>query len=229
LCKIVGQKTSCVLVFSFVTQITQISWKIRRIPFIEAAMLMGDRGKLEMRFNEAKEEGATEEIDQLPPPDVAAIIAMHFSHPSDRPYERLEMYRMRLERGLDAATRQFERLRKLTAGQEISKEQRTESVKKEFVQLVEESQELRSQQRAMERAAAENEAKEASAPDGNPKPAKQMQTEDRAVTIKATSCSTGSPPAARDPSPVTLSGENAAGKMPVVQSPPLTSQRKPGL
>jgi hypothetical protein len=46
-------------------------------------------------------------------------------------------------------------------------------------------QESEAQRNAAERAAAENEQKEASEPNGKSKPAKEMESEDRTITIKA--------------------------------------------
>ena len=118
---------------------------------------------------------------------------MQFADPNERPYERLEMYRMRLERGLDSATRMLERLRKQTAGAEISHHRKVQYEIADMDRLIQEHRESVAQRSAAERAAAENAPEEAKACDGNSTPAKEMQTEDRAVTIKASSPLSPSP------------------------------------
>src|SRR5205814_3239946 len=103
-----------------VHQITQISWKLRRIPAIEASLLKYHNLRGHREFEEGKEDGTFGEHDQLIQPTAEELIAMQFADPNDRPYERLEMYRMRLERGLDSASKMLDRLRGKTAGAEIS-------------------------------------------------------------------------------------------------------------
>src|SRR5205085_2479666 len=165
---------------------TQISWKLRRIPAIEAALLKYHNLRGHKEFEEGKEDGTFGENDQLAEPSAEELIAMQFADPNDRPYERLEMYRMRLERGLDAATRHLERLREQTAGAEISHHQKVQYEISDADQVIQRHRESQAQRCAAERAAAENAPKETSECDGNSKPAKEMQTQDRAVTIKAT-------------------------------------------
>jgi hypothetical protein len=168
-----------------VHQITQISWKLRRIPAIEAALLKYHNLRVHREFDEGKDDGDFDENDQLTEPSAEELIALQFADPNDRPYERLELYRMRLERGLDSATKMLERLRKQTAGAELSRDQKFAYEKADMNRVIQRYQESEAQRSAAERAAAENEAKEASEPDGNSKPAKEMQTEDRAGTFKA--------------------------------------------
>jgi hypothetical protein len=170
-----------------VYQITQISWKLRRIPAIEASLLKYHNLRDHKEFEEGKEDGTFGENDQLIEPTAEELIAMQFADPNDRPYERLELYRMRLERGLDSATKMLERLRKQTAGAEISHHQKVEYQKADMNRLIQRYRESEAQRSAAERAAAENEAKEASEPDGNSKPAKEMETQDRAGAFKAIS------------------------------------------
>src|SRR2546429_2780358 len=170
-----------------VFQITQISWKLRRIPAIEASLLKYHNLRGHKEFEEGKEDGTFGENDELAEPSAEELIAMQFADPNDRPYERLEMYRMRLERGLDSATRMLERLRKQTAGAEISHHRKVQYEIADMDRLIQQHRESVAQRSAAERAAAENGPEEASECDGNSTPAKEMQTEDRAVTIKATS------------------------------------------
>src|SRR3954468_631975 len=62
------------------------------------------------------------EIDRdtpMPAATAGIVLAGHFARTDDRPYERLEMYRNRLERGLHAALRQLEKLREQTQGEEL--------------------------------------------------------------------------------------------------------------
>src|SRR3954454_8840151 len=161
-----------------VYQITQISWKLRRIPEIEAALLKYHNLRVHRDFDEGKEDGDFDENDQLTEPSAEELIALQFADPNDRPYERLELYRMRLERGLDSATKMLERLRTQTAGAELSRNQKFEDEKADMNRVIKRYQESEAQRSAAERAAAENEAKEAKKPDGNPKPEKGMQMED---------------------------------------------------
>ena len=168
-----------------VHQITQISWKLRRIPAIEASLLKYHNLRGHREFEECKEDGSIPENHELIQPTAEELIAMQFADPNDRPYERLELYRMRLERGLDSATKMLERLRKQTAGAEISHHQKVQYEIADMNHVIEQHRESVTQRDAAERAAAENAPKEASEPDDNSKPAKEMQNEDCAVTIKA--------------------------------------------
>jgi hypothetical protein len=170
-----------------VHQITQISWKLRRIPAIEASLLKYHNLRGHREFEEGKEDGSIPENNELIQPSAEELIAMQFADPHDRPYERLELYRMRLERGLDSATKMLERLRKQTAGAEISHHQKFEYEKADMNRLIERYRESEAQRSAAERAAAENEAKELSQPDGNSKPAKEMENDNCAGTFKAIS------------------------------------------
>jgi hypothetical protein len=111
---------------------------------------------------------------------------MQFADPHDRPYERLEVYRMRLERGLDSATRMLERLRSQTAGEELSCHQKGQYEIADMNRLISEYRESVKLRAAAEAAAAENAAKEADACDDKCTPAKEMQSQEPAVTIKAT-------------------------------------------
>ena len=226
-----------------VFQITQISWKLRRIPAIEAALLKYHNLRGHKEFEEGKEDGTFRENDQLAEPTVPELIAMQFADPNDRPYERLEMYRMRLERGLDSATRMLERLRKETAGAEINHHQKVQYEIADMNRLIQQHRESVAQRSAAERAAAENAPKEASQPDSNSKPAKEMQSDNCAITIKATSSlspSPGTPGEGRGeglsarsqektPTPTLPRSTGRGSSDDVVQCPPLTSQRKPGL
>src|SRR2546423_4387110 len=161
-----------------VYQITQISWKLRRIPDIEAALLKFHHVRAHKEFEECKEDGTFNEHDTLIQPTVPELIAMQFADPNDRPYERLEMYRMRLERGLDAATRHLERLREQTAGAEICHHRKVEYEIADADQVIQRHRESVAQRCA----AAENGPKEAGEADGKSQPAKEMQTPDRAAT-----------------------------------------------
>jgi hypothetical protein len=169
-----------------VHQITQISWKLRRIPAIEASLLKYHNLRGYKEFEQAQEDGSIPEGNELIQPTAEELIAMQFADPHDRPYERLELYRMRLERGLDSATKMLERLRKQTAGAELSRHQKVEYEKTDMNRVIEGYRESEAQRLAMERTAAENEAKDVKEPDGNSKPAKEMQNDNCAVTIKAT-------------------------------------------
>ena len=204
-----------------VHQITQISWKLRRMPGIEASLLKYHNLRGHREFEEGKEDGTFGENDQLIQPTAEELIAMQFADPNDRPFERLEMYRMRLERGLDAATKMLERLREQTAGAEISHHQKVQYELADMNHVVQAHREALAQRRTAEAAAAENEPKEAKQCDGNSKPAEEMQTEDRAGTIKAVSSEISDLTSQiSNPKPFTED---------TVQSPPLTSSEKPGL
>lgn len=101
-----------------VTQLTQTLWKLRRIPAIEAALFEHDFASLEHAIEQGKEEGEIPEDTPMPEGSAAIILAGHFAR-ADRPYERLEIYRARLERGLHTLTTRLEKLRGQTAGEEI--------------------------------------------------------------------------------------------------------------
>src|SRR5256885_567843 len=145
-----------------VYQITQISWKLRRIPAIEAALLKFHNLRAHKEFEECKEDESIPEDNELIQPTAEELIAMQFADPHDRPYERLELYRMRLERGLDSATKMLERLRDQTAGAELSHHQKAQYEIADMKRVVEEYRESVALRSAAERAAAENEPKEAS-------------------------------------------------------------------
>src|SRR2546423_1496920 len=170
-----------------VHQITQISWKLRRIPAIEAALLKFHNLRAHKEFEECKEDESIPENNELIQPTAEELIAMQFADPHDRPYERLELYRMRLERGLDSATKMLHRLRDQTAGAELSRDQKFEYEKADMNRVIQGYQESEAQRSAAERAAAENEAKAASEPDGNSNAAKEMQPQECDGTIKAIS------------------------------------------
>src|SRR5205085_7980895 len=140
---------------------TQISWKLRRIPAIEASLLKYHNLRGHKEFEEGKEDGTFGENDELAEPSAEELIAMQFADPNDRPYERLEMYRMRLERGLDAATKHLERLRGQTAGAVISHHRKVEYEKADMDRLIDRHRESQAQRKAAERAAAENALEEA--------------------------------------------------------------------
>src|SRR5204863_4687543 len=57
-------------------QITQISWKLRRIPSIEAALLKYHNLRGHKEFEEGKEDGTFGENDQLAEPSAEELIAM---------------------------------------------------------------------------------------------------------------------------------------------------------
>src|SRR5206468_10135987 len=94
-----------------VTQITQICWKLRRIPAIEAGLLEYHHARFVTKLAKMREEGEIQDDIEPDAPDVNEMIAAHFDDATNRPYERLEAYRMKLERGLEAATRHLHRLR----------------------------------------------------------------------------------------------------------------------
>ena len=107
------------------SQITQTCWKLRRCPAIEAALMEMNRERAERCVKESFENGEYEDCgieqpNQLPRLTAAELIAANFAGPDPSSYERLELYRMRLERGLDSAMRHLKRLREQTAGEEIS-------------------------------------------------------------------------------------------------------------
>ena len=170
-----------------VHQITQISWKLRRMPAIEAALLKYHNLRGHREFEEAKEDGSIPENNELIQPTAEELIAMQFADPHDRPYERLELYRMRLERGLDSATKMLERLREKTAGAELSGHQKVKYEIEDMNRLMKEYRESVELRAAAERAAAENEAKDVKECDGNSKPAKEMENDNCAGTFKAIS------------------------------------------
>jgi len=159
-----------------VHQITEISWKLRRMPGIEAALLNYHNLRGHREFEEGKEDGTFDQDQELIPPTAEELIAMQFADPNDRPFERLEMYRMRLERGLDAATRMLERLREQTAGAELSHQQKAEYEIADLKRVHEQYRESVAQRAAAERAAAENDAKEEAKPEGNSNAAKKWRS-----------------------------------------------------
>ena len=156
------------------------------MPAIEAAMLKYHNKLAYKEFAECKENGTLPESNELIEPTVPELIAMQFIDP-DRPYERLEMYRMRLERGLDTATRHLERLREQTKGAEICHHRKVEYEVAHTNKVIQRYQESEAQRSAAERAAAENAPKDMQQPDGNSKPAKEMQNHHCAMPIKAIS------------------------------------------
>src|SRR6478672_167820 len=102
-----------------VTHITLISWRLRRIPAIEEALLYYDVCEMEDAHQAQKDRGEIDRDATMPEATAAIVLAGHFARTDDRPYERLEMYRNRLERGLHAALRQLEKLRDQTRGEEL--------------------------------------------------------------------------------------------------------------
>jgi hypothetical protein len=100
-----------------VDHITQLLWKLRRIPKIEAALIESDAHTVQ-KFHRRKNKKRNIDAElELRPEHL--IAAQFSSHRYDRAYERLENYRMRLERGLQSALRQLHTLRTQTQGQEI--------------------------------------------------------------------------------------------------------------
>jgi len=102
-----------------VTQLIQINWKLRRVPAIEAALLEDSFRDISEEFERRKEEGEYDEDAVLEPVTAAKVIAGQFAMDGDRPYERLEMYGMRLQRSFTAACRELAKLKKETKGEEL--------------------------------------------------------------------------------------------------------------
>ncbi len=100
-----------------VDHITQLLWKLRRIPKIEAALIESDAHTVQ-KFHRRKKKNRNI-LRNLDLRSEHLIAAQFSSHRYDRAYERLENYRMRLDRGLQSALRQLHTLRTQTQGQEI--------------------------------------------------------------------------------------------------------------
>ena len=123
-----------------VALITQLTWKLRRIPQIEAALLQDNASQLINAYKELKEDGELEE-DRVETVSTPRLIASEFAAEGDRPYERLEMYHYRLQRSLESATRHLERLRKQTAGEELTPEHRLELLNRDMDRVMEKARE----------------------------------------------------------------------------------------
>jgi hypothetical protein len=126
-----------------VNQITQICWKLRRIPAIEAELLKYEFSAIKDSLDEAIEDGELDEDAGIPYPTTPTLIAAHFARALDRPYERLEMYRQRLERSLQSNYRLFEKLRGKTTGAELSKDMQDDYRVREFKQTIDKAKAVR--------------------------------------------------------------------------------------
>src|SRR5215218_6400763 len=102
-----------------VTRIVQMNWKMRRVPAIEAALLEHAFKDLADVFEHGKENGEFDADAVIEPATAAKVIATQFAVNDDRPYERLEMYGMRLQRSFISACRELAKLKKETAGEEL--------------------------------------------------------------------------------------------------------------
>jgi hypothetical protein len=102
-----------------VTRIVQINWKMRRIPAIEAALLEHAFRDISDEFEHGKENGDYDEDAVIEPATAAKVIATQFAVNGDRPYERLEIYGMRLQRSFISACRELAKLKKETQGEEL--------------------------------------------------------------------------------------------------------------
>ena len=102
-----------------VTRIVQINWKMRRIPAIEAALLEYAFRDISEEFQRGKDCGDYEADAVIEPATAAKVIATQFALDGDRPYERLEIYGMRLQRSFISACRELAKLKKETAGEEL--------------------------------------------------------------------------------------------------------------
>ena len=111
-----------VLQRELVEHMTQICWKLRRIPSIEAVLLDYQMHCIERGFARGKEEGEIDADATPPQANAAVLLAGQFSLEGERSCERLELYRVRLERGLHAAQRHLRKLREETAGEEVDGE-----------------------------------------------------------------------------------------------------------
>jgi hypothetical protein len=111
-----------VLQRELVEHMTQICWKLRRIPSIEAVLLDHQMHCIEREFAREKEQGEIDPDATPPQASAAVLLAAQFSLEGERSCERLELYRVRLERGLHAAQRHLRKLREETAGEEIDGE-----------------------------------------------------------------------------------------------------------
>src|SRR4051812_41873277 len=102
-----------------VTRIVQINWKLRRIPAMEAALLEHAFRDIAEGFQRGKECGDYDDDAVIEPATAAKVIATQFAVNGDRPYERLEMYGMRLQRSFISACRELAKLKKETTGEEL--------------------------------------------------------------------------------------------------------------
>src|SRR4051794_1263420 len=102
-----------------VTRIVQINWKLRRIPAMEAALLEHAFRDIADGFQRGKERGDYDDDAVIEPATAAKVIATQFAVNGDRPYERLEMYGMRLQRSFISACRELAKLKKETTGEEL--------------------------------------------------------------------------------------------------------------
>jgi hypothetical protein len=117
-----------------VTQITQLCWKLRRIPAIEQAMLEAQVGEMQKQFARDYPKDV-----EFPQPTAAMLIAAQFMMSGDRPFERLEQYQLRLQRSLQSAQRHLHKLREQTAGAEIANEDEAIYAAREMNRFIEEN------------------------------------------------------------------------------------------
>jgi len=143
-----------------VTQITQLCWKLRRIPAIETTILQAQMGFMEEEFAREKEDGEIPEDKAFPQATASVLIAAQFMMQGDRPFERLEMYQLRLQRSLHSAHRQLARLREETAGGEIADEDEAIYAAREFNRAVEENRAHQLREAAVNSAEDENQIRQ---------------------------------------------------------------------
>ena len=130
-----------------VTQITQLCWKLRRIPAIEEAILETQVGDMHKEFQRRKDEYEIEEDAEFPQPTAAMLIAAQFMMSGDRPFERLEQYQLRLQRSLQSAQRHLEKLREQTAGEEIANEDEAIYAAREMNRFMEENRQIAAEEK----------------------------------------------------------------------------------
>jgi hypothetical protein len=161
-----------------VEHITQLLWKLRRIPAIEHAILVTHKTSLDEALKEKQEEGEMEgvSLDALTTP---MLIAADFIRADGIGYERLEKHRGRLERGLHAAMRRLRDLRKETVGEELPLEQQGRYEFEEFERVVDEHHEANQKLKQMQEAENKNGANKATAIQDadNSRPDKEKQLE----------------------------------------------------
>src|SRR5215471_10406710 len=82
-------------------------------------MLQGQVGDMRREFQRQKDQREIAKDAEFPQPTAAMLLAAQFMMSGDRPFERLEMHQLRLQRSLQSAQRHLEKLREQTAGEEM--------------------------------------------------------------------------------------------------------------
>ena len=146
-----------------VSHITQLLWKLRRIPAIEQALLQSQQEELQEQFEEDKRRWRIDRDATLEAPTTAKLLGVEFASKDGFGYQRLETYRYRLKHGLHAAMRQLKKAREETQGEELSRSRsRRQYAIQAFGRVVEQAREIRAMKEAMQKQADAKAAAEAS-------------------------------------------------------------------